>query len=320
MTVLEGKVAVVTGGGRGIGRAHALALAAEGAAVVVNDLGEAEFNGEGEPNSGPAEEVAQAIVAAGGRAVASTADISDWDSAGTVVQTALEAFGRLDIVINNAAISRFGPIDVISRLDWERTIAVNLTGTGAVSHWAAAHWREVGPQPGRRIVNTSSAVGLIPWPGNPMYTASKAAVAALTIECALDLAELGVRVNALAPVARTRVSAIVAPDLMKPVEEGFDRMAPEHIAAVATYLASPLCRYTGRVFGILGDDLTVFDGWTVSRHLNNAERRWTLQDLQTRLADVPLQQELTAQAIPGVEAASSPPKEVLAALAALEEA
>ncbi|MEU1185874.1 SDR family NAD(P)-dependent oxidoreductase [Streptomyces sp. NPDC005820] len=320
MALLEGKVAIVTGGGRGIGRAHALALAAEGAAVVVNDLGEAEFSGEGRSNSGPADEVAQAIVAAGGRAVADTTDISDWDGAGVVVRAALESFGRLDIVVNNAAISRFGPIDVISRLDWERTIAVNLTGTAALSHWAAAHWRETGPEPGRRIVNTSSAVGLIPWPGNPMYTASKAGVAALTISCALDLAELGVRVNALAPAARTRVSATVAPDLMKPVEEGFDRMAPENVAAVATYLASPLCPYTGRVFGILGDDLTVFDGWTVSRHLNNAERRWTPQDLQAALADVPLQQEVTAQAIPGVEAASSPPKEVLAALAALEEA
>ncbi|MFF7982651.1 SDR family NAD(P)-dependent oxidoreductase [Streptomyces sp. NPDC007901] len=319
LALLEGKVAIVTGGGRGIGREHALALAGEGAAVVVNDLGESEFNGEGDSNSGPAEEVAQAIVAAGGRAVADTHDISDWDGAGALVQAALKEFGRLDIVVNNAAISRFGTIDAISRLDWERTIAVNLTGTGAVSHWAAAHWRETGPQPGRSIVNMTSGVGLNPWPGNPMYTAAKAGVAALTVQCALDLAELGVRVNAVAPAARTRVSATVAPDLMKPVEEGFDRMAPDNVAAVALYLASPLCPYTGRVFGIVGDDLTVFDGWTVSHHLNNAEQRWTLKGLQAALADVPLQQELTAQAVTGVQAASSPPQEVLAALAALEK-
>lgn len=316
---MKGKVAIVTGSGRGIGRAHALALAGEGAAVVVNDPG-GEFSGDGSSNSGPAEEVAKAVVAAGGRAVADTTDISDWDGAGALVQAALAAFGRLDIVVNNAGISRFGTIDTISRRDWERTIAVNLTGTGALCHWAAAHWREQGPQPGRRIINTSSGVGLFPEPGNPMYVASKAGVAALTIALAIELAELGVRVNALAPVARSRISETVAPDLMKPVEQGFDRMAPENVAAIVPYLASPLCRFTGRTFGIVGDDLTVVDGWTVSHHLNNAEQPWTQEALQAALEDVPLRQEVRQQAVIGVESASSPPHEVLAALAAVEKA
>ncbi|MFD5258281.1 SDR family NAD(P)-dependent oxidoreductase [Streptomyces bobili] len=317
MTTLEGKVAIVTGGGRGIGRAHALALAAEGAAVVVNDPG-AQFSGDGDANTGPAEEVTQAILEAGGKAVADTTDISDWDDADTVVQAAVKSFGRLDIVVNNAGISRFGTIDNISRRDWERTIAVNLNGTAALCHWAAAHWRAQGPEAGRRIVNTSSGVGLFPIPGNPMYVAAKAGVAALTIAAARELAELGVRVNGVAPVARSRISETVAPHLMKPVEEGFDRMGPENVAALVAYLASPLCRFTGRILGIVGDDLTVLDSWTVSRHLNNAGQRWTSDALEAALVDVPLQQEVAQQSLFGVETAQVPPQEVLAALEAVE--
>lgn len=319
MAILDGKVAIVTGGGRGIGRAHALALAREGAAVLVNDPG-AEFSGDGERNSGPAEEVAEAAIAAGGRAAADTTDISDWDGAGAVVEAALKSFGRLDIVVNNAGVARFGTIDAVSRHDWERTIAVNLTGTAALCHWAAAHWREQGPQPGRSIINTSSGVGLTPLPGNPMYVASKAGVAALTIALANELAELGVRVNAVAPVARSRISEFVAGDLMKPVEQGFDRMAPENVAAVVAFLASPLCRFTGRTFGIVGDDLTIFDGWTVGRHLDNGEQRWTPEALRAALADVPLQQEGTQQAVKGVDPNPTPPRDVLEALAAIEKA
>ncbi|MFF4806309.1 SDR family NAD(P)-dependent oxidoreductase [Streptomyces sp. NPDC001351] len=316
--ILNGKVAIVTGGGRGIGRAHALELAGQGAAVVVNDPG-GEFSGDGDLNSGPAEDVVRVIAAAGGRAVADTTDISDWDGAGALAQAALEAFGRLDIVVNNAGITRFGAIDVISRHDWERTIAVNLTGTAALSHAAAVRWREQGPQPGRRIINTSSGVGLFPHAGNPMYVASKAGVAALTIALADELAELGVRVNAVAPVARSRISETVAPAVMKPVEQGFDRMAPENVAAVVSYLASPSCRFTGRILGILGDHLTVVDGWSISRHLDNADQRWTQDALQAALADVPLQQAVAQQALAGVEEALWPTPEVLAALAGVEE-
>lgn len=322
--VLAGKVAIVTGGGRGIGRAHALALAAEGAAVVVNDLG-AEFSGDGDPNRGPAEDVAETIIATGGRAAADNTDISQWDAVRSLVETTLETFGRLDIVVNNAGISRFGTIGAISRRDWERTIAINLTGTAALSHWAAAHWRAQGPQPDRRIINTSSGVGLTPQVGNPMYVAAKAGVAALTIACATELAELGVRVNAVAPVGRSRISEFVASELMKsdfmkPVEQGFDRMAPENVAAVVAFLASPLCRFTGRIFGIVGDDLTVWDGWTISSHRDNGEKTWTPEALQAALADVPLQQQVTEQAHKGVHVAPAPTQEVLEALAAVEKA
>jgi NAD(P)-dependent dehydrogenase (short-subunit alcohol dehydrogenase family) len=324
LAILEGKVAIVTGGGRGIGRAHALELARDGAAVLVNDLG-GEFSGDGDPNSGPARDVAEAIIAAGGRAAVDTSDISDWDGAGAVVEAALQAFGRLDIVVNNAGVTRFGTIDAVSRRDWERTIAVNLTGTAALCHWAAAHWREKGPQPGRSIVNTTSGVGLFPGPGNPMYTAAKAGVAALTVACAAELAWLGVRVNGVAPVARSRISEFVAAELMKsdfmkPVEEGFDRMDPGNVAAVVAFLASPLCRFTGRIFGVAGDDVTVCDGWTVSRHLDNGEQRWTPEALQAALADVPVQQQVTEQALKGVDLKLAPPQEVLEALAAAEKA
>ncbi|MFD5545048.1 SDR family NAD(P)-dependent oxidoreductase, partial [Streptomyces sp. NPDC127079] len=235
------------------------------------------------------------------------------------------SLGRLDIVVNTAGITRFGTIDAVSRRDWERTIAINLTGTAALGHWAAAHWREQGPEPGRSIINTSSAVGLAPGAGNPMYVAAKAGVAALTIALADELAELGVRVNALAPVGRSRISEFVAAnimksDFMKPVEQGFDRMAPENVGAVVAFLASPLCRFTGRIFGIVGDDLTVWDGWTVSHHLENGERIWTPEALQTALADVPLQQQVTDQALKGVHVKPTPTQEVLEALAAVEKA
>lgn len=316
---LAGKVAIVTGAGRGIGRAHALALAREGAAVIVNDLG-GEFSGEGDPNSAPADEVVQTIVAAGGRAIADTTDISDWDHAAGVVEAALKAFGRLDILVNNAGIARFGTIDAVSRQDWERTVVVNLTGTGALCHWTAAHWRAQGPAAGRRIINTSSAVGLTPYRNSPMYAAAKAGVAALTIACAIELAELGVRVNALAPVARTRISEFIAADLVKAVPAGFDPMSPDHPAAVVAYLASPSCRFTGRVFGIIGDILTIYDGWSVGDYAGNASQGWTIESLRGALADVPAQQHGKSQSVMGVDDLLTPPDAALDALAAVENA
>ena len=179
---------------------------------------------------GPAAQVAAEIRTAGGRAVSETSDIADWDAAGALIDAALSAFGRLDIVVNNAGINRFNTIDTVSGEDWRRVLDVNLTGTAAVSHWAAAHWRRVGAAPGRAIVNTSSPAGTNPVPGAPAYCAAKAGVAALTITSAAELAELGVRVNAVAPMARSRMTAEVAAldAIMAPVPNGaFDRVAPE---------------------------------------------------------------------------------------------
>jgi NAD(P)-dependent dehydrogenase (short-subunit alcohol dehydrogenase family) len=316
---LEGKVAIVTGAGRGIGRAHALALAREGAAVLVNDLG-SELNGDGSANRAPADEVVREIVEAGGRAAADCADISDWDAAGVVVESALQAFGRLDIVVNNAGIARFATIDKVTRRDWERTIAVHLTGTAALSHCAAAYWRDKGPEGGRSILNTSSAVGLHPVPRNPMYVAAKAGIAALTISSATELAEFGVRVNCLAPVARSRVSEVVAAELMTKIPQGFDPMSPEHVAAVAAFLVSPLCPFTGRIVGVVGDDVTIYQGWTVVHHLSNGNRKWTVDTLRTAFANVPVQQSSTSQSVEGVEELRTPSDEVLKQLAAVEHA
>ncbi|MBT2269970.1 SDR family NAD(P)-dependent oxidoreductase [Rhodococcus qingshengii] len=318
MRNLEGKVAIVTGAGRGIGREHALALACDGAAVVVNDLG-GPISGAHKRDPSPAEDVVAEILAVGGRAVADTSDIADWEEARQLVDTALSTFGRLDIVVNNAGMARFNTIDAISRDDWHRTIEVCLNGTGAVCHWAAAYWRERGPEAGRRIVNTSSSVGLTPQSMNPMYVAAKAGVAALTVATAIELASLGVRVNALAPAARTRVSRAVAPELMAEIPEGFDRMSPKHAATVMSMLVSPSCRFTGRIFGVVGDDITVFDGWTVAHYVSNGEQNWTPEALEVALSEVPVQQQTSSQAIIGVEDIAIPNDLVLEQLKAVEQ-
>ncbi|WP_066556472.1 SDR family NAD(P)-dependent oxidoreductase [Croceicoccus bisphenolivorans] len=319
MVELTGKVAIVTGGGRGIGRSHALALAKAGATVVVNDFGKS-FSGEGEISSGPADEVVAEIVATGGKAVADATDISDWDSVKGLIDAALANFGRLDIVVNNAGISRFGRIDAITGDDWIKTIATVLTGTAAVSHWASRHWREKGPEAGRRIINTTSGVGLTPIPDNPMYVAGKAGVAGITISSAMELAELGVRVNAIAPVARSRISEHVAGDLVKAPEQGFDRMNPDHVSALMLYLASSDCRFTGRVLGVIGDDITLFDGWTISQHMDNGENSWGVEELAAALAKWPVQQQGTSQAGKGVMPNPTPAQPVLDALSAIENA
>lgn len=315
---LSGKVAIVTGGGRGIGRAHAVALAEAGAAVLVNDFGASQFDGEGALTMEPAESVVAEIIAAGGQAVADGRDVSNWDEVGAIVDTAVGTFGRLDIVVNNAAIARGGAIHTLSALDWERSIAVNLTGAAAMTHWAGAYWLKQGAQAGRSIINTSSPVLIPPVPNGAPYVASKAGIATLTMTSALELAELGVRVNAIAPVARTRISQTMAPDLMKPINEGFDPMAPENVSALVVYLASPRCQITGRLLGVVGDRLFVYDSWTVAHGFDNEGAQWSDEALDAALGAVPLQQRVIGLGGHGPREQPAPSDAALEALDRIE--
>ena len=280
----DGKVAIVTGAGRGLGRSHALALAGRGARVVVNDAGTGS-NGFGTDN-GPARDVALTINGAGADALADTTDISDWDAAESLVRRTVEAFGKIDILVNNAGVFDHSTIETITRALWERTIAVNLSGTAAMIRAVARQWRSEGPRPGRRIVNTSSPAGTHPVTGAPDYCASKAGVAALTMSSAMELAELGVRINALAPMARTRLTEkVIAFDgiIGAPIDN-LDRMSPSHASAMVLYLSSEDCAFTGRVFAVDGDDAYMFNGYSADHHLNNRGEPWTQQALASAFA------------------------------------
>ncbi len=311
MGLLDGKVAIVTGAGRGIGRSHALTLAREGAAVLVNDLGGAITGGGADAE--PAQAVAAEILAAGGRAMADTSDIADWQACGALVERAVAAFGRLDILVNNAGITRYDSIETESCAGWDRVLAVNLTGTAALMHWAARHWAAQGPALGRAIVNTSSPAGTNPPPGAISYVASKAAIAAITVSAATELAHLGVRVNALAPMARSRMTDAVPKldAIMRPPAHGLDRMAPDNVSRLMLYLAAPECRFTGRVFGVDGDDIYLFEGMSAETHVANGGAAWDHDALARALAQVE-QQDRAYMIAPNLHVrAGSPRREVL---------
>ncbi len=287
MGMLEGKVAIVTGAGRGIGRCHALALANEGAAVLVNDAGTA-ITGGGKDEA-PADSVASEIAAIGGRALADTSDIGSWDSPRVLVERAVAEFGRLDIVVNNAGITCYDSIATETGANWQRVMEVNLTGTAAMLHWAARYWETRGPELGRAVINTSSPAGTNPPPGAISYVVSKAGVAALTMAAATELCHLGVRVNALAPMARSRMSEAIPilDEIMKVPETGLDRMAPENVSRLMLYLASPDCRFTGRVFGVDGDRIYLFQSMSAETAIDNGATAWTHPGLAAALETLP---------------------------------
>ncbi|MFZ4688622.1 MAG: SDR family NAD(P)-dependent oxidoreductase [Polymorphobacter sp.] len=311
---LEGKVALVTGGGNGLGRCHALALAAAGARVVVNDLG-GSVTGEGAGDA--ADAVAAEIRATGGAAVANRASVADWAGAGTIVEQAVATFGGLDIVVNNAGINRPASVLTMTEADFDLEIAVHLKGTAAVSHHAAVFWASRGPALGRAIVNTTSPVGVHPMPNGGAYGAAKAGIAALTQVHAQELAGLGVRVNAIAPAARTRmVMASPSVDQLMPRSVGFDRHAPEHVSPLVVYLASPQCRFTGRIFGVEGPDVVVYQPWSAETLVSSAEG-WTAETLAAALADTPAQAAIRAFYPGGRIDTVSPPNRTLKALGSI---
>lgn len=311
MGMLDGKVAVVTGGGRGLGRCHALALAAAGARVVVNDLGGSVL---GDGSSDAAAEVVAEIQDAGGQAVANLASVADWAGAETIIAQAVATFGGLDIVVNNAGINRPASVIAMTEADFDLEIGVHLKGTAAVSHHAARFWAERAPAAGRAIVNTTSPVGVHPMPNGGAYGAAKAGIAALTQVHAQELAGLGVRVNAIAPCARTRmVMASPSVDELMPRGTGFDRHAPEHVSPLVVYLASPACRFTGRVFGVEGPDVALYTPWNAER-LFTHDSGWTPEALALALADEPEQAAIRAFYPGGRIETVSPPNRTLKAL------
>jgi NAD(P)-dependent dehydrogenase (short-subunit alcohol dehydrogenase family) len=276
----SGRVVIVTGAGRGLGRAHALAFAREGARVVVNDLG-VETDGSG-GSSGPAHEVVAEIRAAGGEAVTDGADVADWEQAGALVQRALDAFGRLDVVVNNAGFVRDRMFVSASPEEWDAVIRVHLRGHFCVTRRACDHWRaesKAGRAVDARIVNTSSGAGLQGSVGQSAYAAAKAGIAALTLVQAAELARYGITANAIAPSARTRMTETVFADMMRAPERGFDAMDPANVAPLVVWLGSSESRdVTGRVFEIAGGKLGVADGWRSGPEIDRGVR-WEPEEI-----------------------------------------
>ena len=290
MGALDGRVAVITGAGRGIGREHALLFAREGAAVVVNDLGGSN-SGEG-MKAGPALEVVEEIKAAGGRAVANTDNVSDWEGQ-SLVDQAVSEFGRLDVVVNNAGILRDGFIPTLREADWDAVIAVHLKGHCAVIRHAAAYWKaesKAGRQPRAAIINTASASGVtMANAGQANYGAAKAAIAALTQVAAEELERYGVRANAIAPIARTRLTlatpgmgAMMAAEAQDVVEGGFDPFSPANISPLVAYLATADCPITGKVFAVQGGAIDELAGWHDVKTIET-DGAWTINDIAARL-------------------------------------
>ncbi|MGV9868184.1 SDR family oxidoreductase [Rhodococcus koreensis] len=287
MGSLDNAVAIVTGAGRGIGREHALLLAAEGAKVVVNDLGGGQ-DGTGAASS-PAEEVAAEIRANGGEAVANGDDVADSVGAQRIVDTALDTFGRLDVVINNAGILRDRVLVNIEDEDWDLVVRVNMRGTFLVTRAAARYWREeskAGRPVNASVVNTSSESGVFGNPGQANYAAAKAAIASLTQVSAKELERYGVRVNAILPQARTRLTVSAFGDALSSDEGKFDRWDPANVSPFVVFLASPESELTGEVFLVGGSRVQRIKPWEKDPEWKlQTEGRWTVSDLAKAVQD-----------------------------------
>ncbi|MEU8250973.1 SDR family NAD(P)-dependent oxidoreductase [Nonomuraea sp. NPDC048916] len=303
MGSLDGRVVLITGAGRGIGREEALFFAAEGAKVVVNDPGVA-IDGTG-GDAGVAAEVVEEIAARGGQAVANTDSVADWDGARRMVETALRSFGDLHVVVNNATIERNMGLTDLSEEDFDDVLAVKLKGTFAVTRWAARHWRDrfsAGVLADRAVVNTSSGSGLLnPLPAQVSYAAGNAGVAALTVVAALELARYGVRVNCVSPsMARTRLTLGVPGMSQEPPASRFDPLHPAASAPVAAYLASSACPLTGQVLSVRGGRVAVNHGWSLGSHIHK-DGPWSVEELAEKVKELPMDDpfDKLAQALTG---------------------
>jgi NAD(P)-dependent dehydrogenase (short-subunit alcohol dehydrogenase family) len=281
MGLLDGKVAVVTGAGRGIGRSHARLLAAEGARVVVNDLGTAADGGG--HDAAPAHAVVDEITAAGGTAVANGDNVARWDGAGRLVQQAIDEFGRLDIVVNNAGFLRDAMSFNMTEEQWDSVIEVHLKGHMAMCHHAAKHWRTIGKSGGDvsgRIINTASESGLFGQAGQANYSAAKAGIVSMTIVVAREMRKYNVTANVVCPRALTRMTATVggAEEYMQGPE-----WEPDNISPVVAFLASDAAAdVSGQVFVVFGTRVHLMEGFTLANTLDRGEGRWTPEELIAR--------------------------------------
>ncbi len=290
MGALDGRVAIITGAGRGIGREHALLFATEGAKVVVNDLGGA-VDGSGDDRS-PAEQVVDEIKEMGGEAIANADDVADWEGGQRLVNSAIEAFGDLHVLVNNAGILRDRVLVNMTEEEWDAVIRVHLKGHFVPTRWAAAYWREqakAGKQVRASVVNTSSTSGLLGNPGQANYGAAKAGIAAFTVITAQELSRYGVRVNAIAPAARTRMTEStpgLSDIVQAPAEPGaFDAWDPANVSPLVAYLASDACPYTGKVLFVQGGKVQYFQPWTLTNEIDKGDR-WTVGELADQVPTV----------------------------------
>jgi NAD(P)-dependent dehydrogenase (short-subunit alcohol dehydrogenase family) len=281
MGALDGRVAIITGAGRGIGREHALLFAAEGAKVVVNDLGAAN-DGEGSDPT-PAQEVAAEIRAMGGEAIVNGDDVGDWEGAQRLINSAVETFGDLDILVNNAGILRDRVLVNMTEQEWDDVIRVHLKGHFAPTRWAAAYWREqhkAGNGKRRNLVHTSSTSGLLSNPGQSNYGAAKSGIATFSQIVAKELSRYDVVSNCIAPGARTRLT-LATPglgEIMAPKADAFDEWDPKNISPLVAYLSTADCPFTGETFFVQGGVVKRVQSWTMAETVEQSAT-WTVAEL-----------------------------------------
>src|SRR3954452_23407061 len=305
MGICDDRVVIVTGAGGGLGRAHALAFAAEGARVVVNDIGTSR-EGEGSSEA-PAQMVVDELREAGGVArgsanmvvdddreggsvaVGNSDDVADWDGAAALIQTAVDTYGRLDVLVNTAGFLRDRMLAGMSVEEWDAVIRVHLFRHFCPMRHSSAHWRDrskAGEDVDARIINTSSGAGLMGSVGQGNYSAAKAGIVGLTLVASAELARYNVTVNAIAPAARTRMTEVAMPDMMRAPDDGFDAMAPENVSPLVVWLGSPQSRdVTGRVFEVEGGVVSVADGWQHGPRVDKGAR-WAAAELGSVVQDL----------------------------------
>lgn len=283
MGALEGRVAIITGAGRGLGREHALLFAAEGAKVVVNDLG-GDPDGTGADRA-PAQLVVDEIRARGGEAVANVDNVADWVGAQRLVQTAIDTYGDLHVLVNNAGILRDRVLVNMTEEEWDAVITVHLKGHFCPTRFAAAYWREqskAGREVRASVIHTSSTSGLLGNPGQTNYGAAKSGIATFSQICAMELGRYGVRSNAIAPAARTRLTEQTPglSDLVRPPEDegAFDVWDPANVSPFVAYLATETCPISGEVFLVQGGVVQRFQPWTLAQKIEKPGR-WTVPEL-----------------------------------------